>query len=97
MEQFAFLFYRKISDAVGVAQECLHSTKTCKNNSFFLKLDLVKAYDRVDRSYIRLILVQIGLSPNLVEWIMNVVTYVQYAVLVNGDPTDLFRGSRGLR
>ena len=47
-EQFAFLPDGKISDAVGVARECLHSAKTRHKTAFFLKLDLEKAYDWVD-------------------------------------------------
>ena len=80
-----------------MAQECLHKAKTRHKTAFFLKLDLEKAYDLVDWSYIRLILVQIGLSPNLVEWIMSVVTSVQYVVLVNGELSYFFKGFRGLR
>ena len=50
-EMFAFLLDRKITDAVGIFQECLHSVKIQKNNVVFLKLDLLKAYDRVDWSF----------------------------------------------
>ena len=69
---------RQITDAVGVVQEFLHSTKANTNTSFFLKLDLVKAYDRVDCSYLRLILIQIGLSPDLVDWIMSAVSSARF-------------------
>lgn len=48
VEQFGFLENRQILDAIGVAQETLHYIKSKKMSSIILKLDLVKAYDRVN-------------------------------------------------
>jgi hypothetical protein len=45
MEQLGFLKGRQILDAIGTAQECLHSIKSKKLQSIILKLDLKKAYD----------------------------------------------------
>jgi len=47
LEQFGFLQDRLISDAIGLAQESIHSAKVHKKVGLFLKLDLKKAYDRV--------------------------------------------------
>jgi hypothetical protein len=47
-EQFAFLEGRQIIDAIGVVQEVLHSIKVKNIKALVLKLDLIKAYDRVD-------------------------------------------------
>jgi hypothetical protein len=44
-EQLGFLKGRKILDAIGTAQECLHSIKSKKLQAIILKLDLKKAYD----------------------------------------------------
>ena len=57
-EQFGFLSNRLIMDAIGVAQEGLHSIKIKKLNAIILKLDMIKAYDRVDWVYLRLVLLQ---------------------------------------
>jgi hypothetical protein len=43
-EQFGFLFNRQIHDAVGSAQECLHSIKLDKLPTIALKIDLAKAF-----------------------------------------------------
>ena len=51
-----FLDNKKIHDAVGVAQEVLHNIKMRWIQSMILKLDVVKAYDRVDWGFLRLIL-----------------------------------------
>jgi len=47
-DRFGFLLNRQVLDAVGIAQECLHSIKMKKQNAFILKKDLIKSYDRVD-------------------------------------------------
>ena len=62
--------------------DVLHSAKVNKKTAFFLKLDSMKAYDRVDWSYLRLILIQIDLSPDMVEWIMSVVISTRFAFLI---------------
>lgn len=46
-EQFGFLEGRQIYEAIGVAQEGLHSLKTKKLKGAILKIDLSKAYDKV--------------------------------------------------
>ena len=48
-------------EPVGIRQESLHSIKTKKRCAIVLKLDLVKAFDRVNWTYLRLILLQIGI------------------------------------
>lgn len=53
-DQFGFLDNQKISDAIGVAQKYLHTIKLKKKKYLILKLDLVKAYDRVNCDFFRL-------------------------------------------
>ena len=62
-----------------------------------MKFELFKAYDSIDWSYIRLLLLKIGLSIPIIRWIMSCITSVRYAVLVNGMPTNFFMVGRGLR
>jgi hypothetical protein len=69
-EQFGFLEGRQIHEALGVAQEALHSIKSRKLKSVVLKNDLSKAYDRVSWLYIRLLLTHLGFSVSFVRWIM---------------------------
>jgi len=96
-EQFGFLKGRQIFDAVGAAQEGLHTIKTKGIRACLLKIDLIKAYDRVDWGYLRLLLLHIGIDYATVEWIMACVCNVSFSVLVNGSPSEFFYGSRGLR
>ena len=47
-QQFGFLKDRQITEPVGITQEIMHSIKTKNSNVMVLKLDLVKAFDRVN-------------------------------------------------
>jgi hypothetical protein len=60
------------------------------------KLDLSKEYDRVNWLYLRMLLIHVGFSLDMINWIITCVSYVSYAVLVNGSTTYFFVPSRGL-
>jgi len=92
-----FLKGRQILDAIGTAQECIHSIKTRKQRALVLKLDLRKAYDCVNWDFLRMILVQTGFSLLSVQWIMSCVVSSSFVVLINGEATSFFSGERGLR
>jgi hypothetical protein len=64
-EQLGFLHGRQILDAVGTAQECLHSIKTKNQKALILKLDLRKAYDMISWDFLHLILVKAGFGQKL--------------------------------
>jgi hypothetical protein len=96
-EQFGFLKGRQIGDAIGTAQECLHSIKEKKLKALILKIDLKKAYDCISWDFLRLVLLQCGFGQMMTNWIMGSVTSASYAVLINGEPTDFFSSGRGLR
>ena len=54
-EHFGFPGNKQIINAIGVAQECLHSIKVKKLKAMILKVDIVKAYARVSRNFLRLV------------------------------------------
>ena len=47
-QQYGFLKNRQIIDPIGIVQESLHSIKTKNLCAFLLKIDLIKAFDRVN-------------------------------------------------
>eukprot|EP00253_Pinus_taeda_P033725 PITA_33725 len=97
MEQFGFLDGRQIHEAIGVAQEVIHSVKMKKKKGVVLKIDLSKAYDRISWLYLRMLLTHVGFSYPFVSWIMGYITNVIFAVLVNGVASSFFNSQRGLR
>jgi hypothetical protein len=96
-EQFSFLEGRQIHEAIGVAQEGLHSLKTTRSKGAILKIDLSKAFDRVNWAYIRLLLTHLGFQVPFIKWVMACISSVSFAVLINGAASPFFKSERGLR
>ena len=96
-EQFGFLEGHQIHEAIGVAQEGLHSIKTKRLKGAILKIDLSKAYDKVSWIYLRLLLNHLGFCINFIRWIMSCITTVSFSVLINGAASPFFHAERGLR
>jgi hypothetical protein len=83
-----------------IAFECFHAIqKNKKIDGGFCayKLDLSKAYERVDWCYLQMILTKIGFDPKFVGWIMSCISSVQYKVRINGRLTQGFTPTRGIR
>jgi len=79
-----------------VTQECLHTINTKKLNALILKMDLVKAHDRVNWVFLRLVLLRIGLPLEVTDSIMACVTATCFAFLVNCSSIKNFKCSTGL-
>eukprot|EP00253_Pinus_taeda_P002838 PITA_02838 len=97
MEQFGFLDGRQIHEAIGVAQEVIHSVKQKKKKGAVLKIDLSKAYDRINWLYLRLLLTHLGFNYSFISWIMGCISNVSFVVLINGAASPFFKSQRGLR
>lgn len=100
VNQSAFVPGRLITDNALVAFECFHFIEHNKNpskNFCAYKLDLSKAYDRVDWEFLRRAMQGLGFAHRWVDWIMSCVTSVRYSVKFNGTLLDSFSPSRGLR
>eukprot|EP00253_Pinus_taeda_P034418 PITA_34418 len=95
--QFAFLEHRQIHEAVGAAQEALHSIWTKHLKEIILKIDLAKAFDRVSWIYLKMILIHLGFPQNFISWIMACITTPTFSVLINGSTSQFFHLERGLR
>jgi hypothetical protein len=62
-----------------------------------LKLDLQKAYDRVNWGFLKTVLQQFGFCCKFIGWIMECISSVSFSILVNGGISKHFHPSRGLR
>ncbi|XP_030958481.1 uncharacterized protein LOC115980358 [Quercus lobata] len=96
----AFIADRLITDNILIAFESLHHMKnSCSSKKGFMamKLDMSKAYDRVEWVFLEKILLKMGFADTWVALIMECITTVSYSILVNGEPKDVIVPSRGLR
>jgi hypothetical protein len=98
--QSAFVPNRSILDNAMVAIEVVHYMKTKirgKVGDVALKLDISKAYDRIDWDYLRGVMQKMGFCAQWIKWIMMCVETVDYSVLVNNNVAGPITPSRGLR
>ena len=97
--QSAFSPGRWIVENQVIVQELLHSFKTRKVKSglMAIMLDLQKAYDRVNWSFLKVVLTRFGLNDTFINWIMTCISTVSFEVLVNGGKSEQYKLGRGLR
>lgn len=62
-----------------------------------LKLDISKAYDRVDRKFLKERMQMMGFCRKWIDRIMKCVTTVSYDVCFNGNTVGPIYPKRGLR
>jgi hypothetical protein len=62
-----------------------------------LKLDMSKAYDRVEWDFLEAIMQKMGFAERWVKMIMRCVKSVSYSILINGQPHGRIFPSRGIR
>ncbi|KAL0283735.1 UNVERIFIED_CONTAM: hypothetical protein Sangu_2869800 [Sesamum angustifolium] len=86
------------SDNILMAQEIIHHFDLrYKNNNLVIKLDMSKAYDRVDWNFLLLIMEKMGFPSRFLSLIKHAIQDCWFTVLVNGEMAGFSKSSQGLR
>ncbi|KAM1294906.1 hypothetical protein ACFX1Q_015702 [Malus domestica] len=98
--QSAFVSGRQIQDNIGIAHEMFHFLHLRKAKYKFemgIKLDMHKAYDRVEWDFLEAVMERMGFCSLWRNLVMGCVKTVDFAVILNGQPGRKFTPSRGIR
>ncbi|XP_043699944.1 uncharacterized protein LOC122650608 [Telopea speciosissima] len=91
---------RAISDNVLIAHELFHyinKMKKGKRKLVALKLEMKKAYDKLEWPFIKHMFLKMGFSTHWVNMVMACVSSVSYHILINGAPRGTVIPSQVIR
>ncbi|XP_042983190.1 uncharacterized protein LOC122312604 [Carya illinoinensis] len=96
----AFVPGRLISDNKLVAYEVLNSMNSRmkgKRGCMALKIDMSKAYDKIEWSFVEAVMVKMEFPLRWIRLIQSCLNSIFYSILVSGEPQRKFMPSWGLR
>eukprot|EP00253_Pinus_taeda_P030024 PITA_30024 len=75
----------------------VHSLKSKNMARAMIKLDLSKAYDRLNWEYLKKVMEAFGFCKRWIDWTSAMISTPTFSILLNGTSTSTFNASRGLR
>ena len=97
--QCSFIPGRHRSDNIIIAQEVVHSMRIKQGNIGFMtiKIDLEKAYDRLNWNFLLQCLEDLNLPYHILEIVASCISSPSMQLLWSGEKTEEFFPSRGIR
>ncbi|VFQ69892.1 unnamed protein product [Cuscuta campestris] len=97
-EQAAFQKGKGIEDHILMAKEAIHHLdRKVFGGNLIVKIDMAKAFDRMDLSYLESILKGFGFSCLSIKLLMANLKSTFISILLNGEPTGFFQMTRGVK
>ncbi|KAJ0548751.1 putative RNA-directed DNA polymerase [Helianthus annuus] len=98
INQSAFVPGRRISDNILLTQELMHNYhRNFGPPRCAFKIDIQKAYDTVEWSFLENTLKGFGFHAKMIKWVMACVSSTSFSLAINGNLFGYFKGKRGLR
>lgn len=96
--QTGFIKGRHTLENFIIAQEMIHSIRrrTGRECGMIIKIDLHKAYDNVEWSFLERVLHFFNLPGSLIKLILGCMSSSSFAVQINGRQSEYFKSSKGM-
>ena len=88
---------KQILDASLIANEVIDSMVMRKEKGILCKLDVEKAYDKLNWKFLVMVLKEMGFGNKWIGWIQWCISTASFLVIINGSLDGFFKSSRGLR
>ena len=97
--QTTFVPNRRGTNNAIIVQELIHTISKAKGKEWYMaiKIDLEKAYEKLEWSFIRAMLMRINLPQDKIQLIMSCVTSVSISILFNRGTLESFHPCRCIR
>ncbi|KAK8936556.1 putative ribonuclease H protein [Platanthera zijinensis] len=98
-EQAAFVPGRLMTDNCLLAQELIHRLHTTESSTGYMaiKIDLEKAFDRMQWSFVERALLAFNFPPQWIKLIMECISFPRFGLLINGTRSKWINATCGLR
>lgn len=99
LNQATFIPNRSIHDNIIANHEIMYylNKKAGKKGFMVIKVDLAKAYDKVEWNVIAHIFSQLGFHEKFNHLVHACISSAQLSILLNGTPFGFFKSKRGIR
>ncbi|VFQ87102.1 unnamed protein product [Cuscuta campestris] len=98
MEQGAFQKGKDIADQILITGELHHSLdRKVNGGNLIIKVDMAKAFDRLNSEYLQGVLSAFGFSPHVIRILFANLKSTHFSILINGEPTGFFKMERGIK
>jgi hypothetical protein len=88
---------RQILDYIILSYEVIHFVKTTKSPGMLLKLDISKAFNKLNWKYLQHTLNGFGFSQSYIKWVLSLTSSDFFFILINGSPSRTFSPSCDVR
>ncbi|XP_026444361.1 uncharacterized protein LOC113344649 [Papaver somniferum] len=95
--QCAYIEGRQVIHGTLIANDLVDSRLCSGKAGIICKIDLEKAFDRINWKYLDFILHQMGFGGKLCKWLKFCYSTSTFSVLINGSSFGYFTSSRGVR